>query len=85
MDHPEIYRRLTDIFRTVFDDDEMLLDAGTNSEVIDEWDSLAHISLVLAIENEFDIRFIVGEVQALKDVGEMVDLLSRKMDRQVPE
>ena len=79
MEYDEIYQRLTDIFRIVFDDERLVLESTMESESIDEWDSLAHISLVLAIEKAFEIRFLVGEIQALKDVGEMMNLLSKKV------
>jgi acyl carrier protein len=80
MEKKEIYEKLTAIFQTVFDDETLVLESTTNSETIDEWDSLAHISLVLSIEKAFAIKFIIGEIQALKDVGGMVTLLSKKIE-----
>jgi len=74
----EIYEQVQQIFREVFDDDELSISSETNSDEIDEWDSLNHINLVVAIENEFDIRFVPGELQELKNVGEMITLLGQK-------
>ena len=70
--------RLQSIFRDVFDDESLALTRDASSKTIEEWDSLAQISLVSAIEKEFGIRFTVAEVQALHDVGDMVDLIERK-------
>ena len=74
-----IYENVRDIFRDVFDDYNLLIDDSTNADDVEEWDSLNHISLVLSIEKRFKIRFRTNEVQTLKDVGEMIDLLEQKL------
>ena len=50
----------------------------TNSEDIEDWDILNHINLVSAIEKEFKIRFALGELMEIKDVGAMIDLMMFK-------
>jgi acyl carrier protein len=75
----EMLKRIQDIFRDVFDDDNLEVTNKTNSEEIEEWDSLNHINLVVSIEKEFDIKFVLDELQPLKDVGEMLDLLQYKI------
>ena len=80
MSKQKIFEAVQGVFRDVFDDDCLVISNDTNSEDIDEWDSLNHINLVVSIEKEFNIRFMVGEIQSLKDVGEMVDLLYEKID-----
>ena len=72
--------KVQNIFRDVFDDEDLIINYSTNSENIEEWDSLNHINLVLNIEKTFNIRFKVGEIQALKNVGEMIDLLEEKIN-----
>jgi len=52
---------------------------STNSDDVEEWDSLNHIQLVLSIEKILNVRFKTGEIQSLKDVGEMIDLLEEKV------
>ncbi len=70
---------LTDIFRQVFDDPSIVIKRETTADDIDEWDSLSHINLVIAVETKFNIKFALGELQALKNVGEMVDLIEKKI------
>ncbi len=70
---------LNGIFREVFDDPSIVLKRETTADDIDEWDSLSHINLVIAVETKFNIRFALGELQALKNVGEMADLVEKKI------
>jgi acyl carrier protein len=79
MNRKEILNDVQDIFRDIFDDDELLLQDSTNSDDIEDWDSLNHINLVSAIEKEFEIRFALGELNELKDVGGMIDLMLFKL------
>lgn len=75
MNRAEIYEKLTGVFSDVFDDDSIELHDSTTAADIEDWDSLTHIMLLSAIEDEFDIRFDMKAVQGLKNVGEMVDLI----------
>lgn len=79
MTEEEIYDRLNDVFRDVFDDDTIEVDETTTAEDIDDWDSLEHINLIAAVEKEFDIKFRMGEVSTMKDVGEMVDIIMSRI------
>ena len=71
----KIYDVLNEIFRDVFDDDEIVVDAETNSDSIEDWDSLEHINLVVAIEKAFGLKFTMDEVTGMKNVGEMVEII----------
>ncbi len=73
--------RITPIFHQVFEDDSIVLKRVTTADDIDAWDSLSHINLVIAIEMAFGIRFALGELQALKNVGEMIDLIDKKIKK----
>lgn len=75
----EIYERLNSVFREFFDDEEIELDDETTADDIEDWDSLNHITLMAAVEDEFGIRFTMGEVSGMEDVGEMVEIIKRKM------
>lgn len=75
MTKEEIYEKLNGIFREVFDDESITVDASTTADDIEDWDSLEHITLVAAVENCFKIRFKVGEVVRFKNVGEMADII----------
>ena len=78
MTREEVYERLNKVFQDVFDDETITVHDGTTSEDIEDWDSLEHINLVVAVENEFDIHFNMGEVNKMKNVGEMVDIILQR-------
>tara|TARA_B110000211_G_scaffold168620_1_gene190240 strand:- start:52 stop:297 length:246 start_codon:yes stop_codon:yes gene_type:complete len=78
MKRDEIFSGVQEIFRDIFDDADLIIDNLTNSEDIEDWDSLNHINLVSAIEKEFKIRFALGELMEIKDVGAMIDLMMLK-------
>lgn len=73
--------KLNPIFRQVFEDEDINLKRETNAADIDAWDSLSHMNLVMAVEMEFKIRFALGELQTLKNVGNLSDLIDRKLAR----
>ena len=75
MTRDEVFKGVQDIFRDIFDVDDLVISNTTNSDEIEDWDSLNHINLVSAIEKEFKIQFALGELMTLKDVGAMVDLM----------
>ena len=64
-----------DIFRDIFDEDNLIINNTTSSDEIEDWDSLNHINLVSAIEKEFKIKFAFGELVTMKDVGTMIDII----------
>lgn len=79
MKKEEILEKLTSIFRENFDDDTIVVTEKTTASDIDEWDSLEHVNLMAKIEKEFNVKFELREMLALKDVGEMVNLLEKKI------
>ena len=78
MNRDEIFERLTPVFHEVFDDDDIVLNDGMSAEDIDEWDSLSHIRLVVAVEEVFALRFDSSEVVELENVGQFVSLIASK-------
>ena len=74
-----LFDGVQDIFRDIFDEEDMVIEDKTSSDDVEEWDSLNHINLVSAIEKEFEIRFALRELMALKDVGSMIDLMVEKL------
>ena len=81
MSREEIFQKVQEIFRDVFDDEELIISDLTNSDEIEDWDSLEHISLIVSMEKEFSMKFDIKEVNKLENVGEMIDLIKRKMDK----
>ena len=82
MSREEIMEKVTEIFRDVFDDEELDILDSTNSDDIEDWDSLEHISLIVSMEKEFNMKFDIKEVNKIENVGEMIDLIMRKMEEQ---
>lgn len=80
MKREEVFSKLNEVFEDVLDLDEtpQLTDATTAND-IEEWDSLSHIQLIVAIEKEFKIKFTSSEIMKWKNVGEMVDSIQAKM------
>ena len=74
----ETLERIQQIFRDVFDRPNLVILRQTTAKDVEDWDSLAHINLVVAIEKSFRITFALGELQSLQNVGNMVDLIVRK-------
>lgn len=67
-----------DIMTDVFDLDELSIDRDTTADDVDEWDSLSHIRLMVAIEREFGIKFKNSEIASLTNVGDLVDMIAAK-------
>ena len=80
MTREEVYERLNAVFADVFDDDELTVNDETTAADVDGWDSLMHITLIDAVEEEFDISFDMKTIVKLKNVGEMVDVILENID-----
>lgn len=70
---------LQNIFIDVFDDEDIVLTEETSSKDIDDWDSLAQINLVIAIEQQYKVKFNLEEISKLANVGEMIELIVNKV------
>ncbi len=79
MKEEEIYHELDSVFQDVFDDESIHVTAETTAKDIEDWDSLEHINLVLAIENRFHMKFRMNEVTSMKNVGEMVEIIKERV------
>jgi acyl carrier protein len=78
MNQADIIAKLQAIFDTVLLDPVVLTPATTAKDV-PEWDSLTHVSLMVTVEKEFGIRFRVGEVENAQNVGELADLIQKRL------
>jgi acyl carrier protein len=81
MDREAVIRELDPIFQDILDQPDLRLTPESNASNVEGWDSLAHVNLVMAIEQQMRVRFALGELQALKNVGEMADLIIKKRPR----
>lgn len=78
MDGMRIDDRLVEIFRTVFENDDLLLTASTTAEDVEGWDSVAHISVIFAIEEEFGFQFSASELEIVRNVGDLQLVISHR-------
>jgi acyl carrier protein len=75
-DHRE---KLQEIFRDLFDDDNIVLTDKTSAQDIAGWDSLTNVKLIVRVERAFKIRFGTGELVEIQNVGELLALITRKL------
>lgn len=73
----EIFNTVQDIFRDNFDDEDLVITRETCSDDIEDWDSLEQINLLTAMEKAFNLKFKLEDVRGLKNVGDLLDLISR--------
>jgi acyl carrier protein len=81
MNQAEVIARLQEVFDNVFLE-PVQLTPELSADDVEEWDSLIHIALVVAVEKSFDIRFRVGEVEGTKNVGEFANLILTRLNGQ---
>lgn len=79
MERNEVLKQVNDVFIDILDNTSIVLTNQITANDIEEWDSLAHIHLVVAIERRFKIRFGSKEIQSWENVGEMVDCIYSKV------
>ena len=79
MDNAVLLSQLQEIFRDVLDQPDLVLTPDSNASNVEDWDSLSHINLVTSIEKQYKVSFALGELQELKNVGDMIALIQRKL------
>lgn len=78
MDTRGIFERLDRVFQDVFDDDTIHVTPKTTADDIEDWDSLEHITLISAVEREFRMKFKMGEISSMKNVGKMASIIAAR-------
>jgi acyl carrier protein len=81
MTNEEILTTVGNIIREVLEVPGLNVTSETSAADVDEWDSMTHIQLITAIEAQYKLRFALGELQALKNVGDMVALIQKKLSK----
>jgi acyl carrier protein len=76
----DLLAELNAIFRGIFEDPTIEINRETTADDVDGWDSMTHVNLIFEIENRYDIRFSLSEVEQLKNVGDMVSLLESYLE-----
>lgn len=79
----KIRNRLSLVFQDVFDDESIQVWDEMSAQDLDEWDSLMHISLVVATEKAFQVKLNATEVASLANVGAMIRLLNERAPKEV--
>ncbi len=75
----DVMKELTAVFQMVFDDDSITLTPEMTADDLDAWDSMSHVTLLMAVEDHFDVVFENWEIMNLPDVGALRDLAQKKM------
>ena len=81
MERNEVLEHLNGVFRKEFDNKAINLNYDTVAKDVEEWDSLSHIQLIVAIEKSLKIRFTSAEIQCWQNVGQMVDTIEKKLPK----
>lgn len=74
-----ILAKVTELLESVLDADSLVLTEQTTAEDVEDWDSVNHVRLLIAIENELGFRFDTEEVEKFKNVGDLVDMIQAKL------
>jgi acyl carrier protein len=79
MQGPEILAKVADLMADVFDLDDFVVVNETSADDIEEWDSLSHIRFMISLERAFGVKFSNEEIAELKNVGELVAVIEKKL------
>ncbi len=79
MERSEIFKKVNEIFCDELDNDDIVLTDETTADDVEEWDSLSHVQLIVAIEKAFGIKFTSNEILSWNNVGELIDSLEKRL------
>jgi acyl carrier protein len=79
MTEAQIYEQLTELFREIFSDDDIILKPETTAADIDGWDSFNHISIIVSVETRFGIKMETREIEGLNNIGTLVAIILKKL------
>jgi len=74
-----VFETLQEICRDIFDDAELCLTRQTTADDIEDWDSLMHINIIAMCEASFSIKFDIQEVVSIRNAGDIIDIVERKL------
>jgi acyl carrier protein len=79
MERTAIADKLTGIFRKVFNNDSLIITDELTANDVENWDSLSHMILIAEVENSFSIKFKLKDLNKMKNVGEMINIIISKL------
>jgi acyl carrier protein len=75
----QILERIQNVVREQLDDDDIVLSLSTVANSVEGWDSLAHVRIIIAVEEEFGVQFHTSDIISLHNVGDLVDLVEARL------
>ena len=81
MDQTTILHTINDILRDILHQPNLVVTEQTTADTVERWDSLNHVNILMTVERTFKVKFSLGEIKQLRNVGEMVALVSKKLNR----
>lgn len=79
MTKEEILKQVAEVFRSVLDDETLILNMETTADDVEDWDSLSHIQLVVGLEKHFHVKFNAREIMEWENIGGLVNSISSKL------
>lgn len=79
MDRQTVIARVQDVMCDVFDIDDIHITEATTADDLEEWDSLSHIRFMITLERHFGFKFLNEEIAELKNVGDLVTVIEKKL------
>ena len=81
MNRIEIFSVVKNLFIDIFKDQDLIITETTNTDEVENWDSLNHVILISALEEELNIKFPLGEIADLTCVGDILDSCMKKIEQ----
>lgn len=81
MERSEIFKKVNEIFCDELDNEDIVLNDDTTADNVEEWDSLSHVQLIVAIEKAFGIKFTSNEILSWSNVGQLVDSIENRLKK----
>ena len=81
MERSETFKKVNEIFCDELDNEDIVLNDDTTADDVEEWDSLSHVQLIVAIEKAFGIKFTSNEILSWSNVGQLVDSIENRLKK----
>lgn len=79
MERQTIVEKLTGIFRNIFNEESLVITDELTADDVERWDSLSHMLMIAEVENEFSVKFKLKELNKMRNVGDMIDVITSKL------